>query len=147
MAIPSHVVTVSRPTVDLDITATPYQLVRWFPPDVLAWRTVAIVGRYQGGERLVSAVPDVVIIGGVFRCLGDTWADVVDAQLELQLALQQFEYTVTSDIEGVAETFTNCQPANMVPLDGERTAGEVAEGFADFEIRIRCTPNIAVEGS
>jgi len=145
MADPAHAIVVSRDGDDLDLANNDtHQLVVWNPP-ALEWRKAAVAGRYQAGERLVNAVPDTATIGGVIRCMGDTWDDVDDAVAEMYLALQQFEYTVTVTFAAVSETYTECQPAMIRPATGQRTSGEVRSCFADFEIQIRCTPNIAVE--
>lgn len=142
MAQIPHSVVVSQSGGDLDITAGDYELVIWNPP-ALEYRVHEVQGRYQAGSRLVSAVPDVATIGGVFRCKGAAWTAVDAAIADLYAALGQFEYTVTTTLDGVVETFENCQPASVRPLGGRRTSGEIASGFADFDVAIRCTPNIA----
>lgn len=145
MAVPTHSFVVSRTGDDLDLAnGTTHQAVQLYRP-TLEWRKAEVVGRYQAGARLVNAVPEVMVIGGVFRCLGATWDDVDDATNEMFVALQQFEYTVTTVTGSVSETWQNCQPATIRPVNGERVAGEVVECFADYEIQIRCTPNIGSE--
>lgn len=143
MAYVAHSIVVSRTGADLDLAnGTTHELVRWAKPD-LSYRTHEVTGRYQAGARLIMAVPDVAIIGGVFRCKGATWSAVDTAVAEMYAALQQFDYTVTATFDGVSEVFTDCQPATIRPLNTRSLSGEIASGFADFDVEIRCTPNVA----
>lgn len=141
MAIVAHSIVVSRPTTPLTITSAPYRLVQWNRPS-LEYRRLEVTGRYQAGSRLVLAVPDTAVIGGVIRVEAATWADVDAATATLYDALAQLEYTVTVTLAGVAEVFANCQPATIRPVATRSLSGEIADGFADFEIEIRCTPNV-----
>lgn len=141
MALVAHSVVISQPGADLNITSGGWEMVLWSPPS-LEPETRVISGPYQAGERLRSWKPAAQIIGGVFRAKGSNWAAVEARRNDLYVALQQFSYTVTVTVGGVVETFTHCQPATIRPRGGFRTSGEVASGFADFEIEIRCTPNI-----
>lgn len=144
---PTRSIVVSRTGTDLNLdNRSTHELVLWFPP-TLDYRRREVSGMYQAGARLKHAVPDTMTIGGVFRCMGADW-DATDAAInEMYVALQQFEYTVTATFAGVVTTYEDCQPATIRPLDGRRTRAEVANGFADFEIEIRCTPVIGQEAT
>lgn len=141
MAIVTHSVVVSRDGADLDLASGAHRLVQWNRPD-LEYRRLEVSGRYQAGSRLVAAVPDVAVIGGVFRCQGSSWSAVDLAVGAMYSALSQFNYTVTVTFAGVAEAFTDCQPATIRPVTGRSLSGEIAACVADFEVEIRCTPNI-----
>lgn len=141
MAKVAHSIVVERPGTDLTLTAGAYELVMPNVPD-LEWRRNTVEGRYQAGERLVNAVPVAALIGWVIRCKGDAWTDVDTAIADMYATLAQFEYTVTETIAGVVTVWENCQPATIRPLNNRRTSGEVASGVADFDIQIRCTPNV-----
>lgn len=141
MAIVSHSIVVSKSGGDLTLTSGDYRLVRWEKPD-LEYRRLDVAGRYQAGSRLVLAVPDVAILRATFRVLGDTWAEVDTATGALYDALAQLDYTVTATFAGVVETFTNCQPATIRPVNTRSLSGEIAACIADFDVEIRCTPNV-----
>lgn len=138
-------VLISTSGADLDVTdGTNYELVRW-NPTALEWRRNAITGRYQAGESLINAVPDTQVLGMVVRVMGSTWTAVDTATNALYVALQQFSYTVTATFNSVETTYTECQPATIRPLGGALLAGHVDSGYQDFDIQIRCVPNIGVE--
>lgn len=143
MAIVTHSIVVSQSGGDLNLAnGTTHSLVRWEKPQ-LEYRRNEVTGRYQAGSRLVNAVPETTVLYATFRCMGATWAAVDTAVASMYAALGQFDYTVTATFAGVAETFADCQPATIRPVNVRSLSGEIAACMADFDVEIRCTPNVA----
>lgn len=146
--MPSSALTVSLAgggTLDLN-DGTTYTLVS-FAPQQLDWRRTAVRGRYQAGERLVSAVPDTASITIRLLIQASTWTAVDEAVAAAFVAFQQFDYTVVATFDSVATTYSDCQPATIGHPAGRVLSGEVDECATLLEFIVPCSPNVAVEES
>lgn len=91
------------------------RIVEWNPPLPVSYRETFAESEHQAGRKMLTSVPDMVMLTGAVRVYGSDWSNQQAWVASLIGALTQWEFTLTEVLDGVTRAWL-CERAKTITL-------------------------------